>query len=55
MASSANSSAGKWEVVKKGKKPNSAGKSQTDKKTNTEAGRKALSESNMPKVHSNRK
>ncbi|XP_062860436.1 transmembrane protein 214 [Trichomycterus rosablanca] len=54
MASSANnSSAGKWEVVKKGKKPNSAGKSQTDKKSNTDGGRKALSESNLPKVASN--
>ncbi|XP_015203371.2 transmembrane protein 214 isoform X1 [Lepisosteus oculatus] len=48
MATAANNgSVGKWEVVKKGKKPNIAGKKQPDKKS---AGRKALSESNMPKI-----
>ncbi|KAB5542079.1 hypothetical protein PHYPO_G00087320 [Pangasianodon hypophthalmus] len=47
MASSANNngSAGKWEVVRRGKKQNSAAKSQADKKS-----RKALSESNSPKL-----
>lgn len=48
MASANNGSAGKWEVVKKGKKQNSAGgKNQPDKKT---GGRKALSESNLPRI-----
>ncbi|XP_072528878.1 transmembrane protein 214 [Salminus brasiliensis] len=42
-----NSSVGKWEVVRKGKK-HSAVKSQTDKKSG--GGRKALSESNLPRV-----
>lgn len=47
MASSANNngSVGKWEVVRRGKKQSSAAKSQTDKKS-----RKALSESNSPKL-----
>ncbi|GAA6102615.1 transmembrane protein 214 [Tachysurus ichikawai] len=49
MASSANNngSVGKWEVVKRGKKQNSAAaKSQVDKKS-----RKTLGESNSPKLH----
>uniref|UniRef100_A0AAQ5Z9F4 Transmembrane protein 214 n=1 Tax=Amphiprion ocellaris TaxID=80972 RepID=A0AAQ5Z9F4_AMPOC len=48
MASN-NGSAGKWEVVKKGKKNNSSGggKDTTDKKTGS-GGRKALGESNQP-------
>ncbi|XP_044024208.1 transmembrane protein 214 [Siniperca chuatsi] len=48
MASN-NGSAGKWEVVKKGKKNNSSGggKNPTDKKTGS-GGRKALGESNQP-------
>uniref|UniRef100_A0A3P8S5D9 Transmembrane protein 214 n=1 Tax=Amphiprion percula TaxID=161767 RepID=A0A3P8S5D9_AMPPE len=48
MASN-NGSAGKWEIVKKGKKNNSsgAGKDTTDKKTGS-GGRKALGESNQP-------
>uniref|UniRef100_A0A7N6BVE8 Transmembrane protein 214 n=1 Tax=Anabas testudineus TaxID=64144 RepID=A0A7N6BVE8_ANATE len=48
MASN-NGSAGKWEVVKKGKKSNSsgAGKNSADKKTGN-GGRKALGESNQP-------
>ncbi|XP_070705571.1 transmembrane protein 214 [Pempheris klunzingeri] len=48
MASN-NGSVGKWEVVKKGKKPSSAGggKNPNDKKTGS-GGRKALSESNQP-------
>ncbi|MCJ8743131.1 hypothetical protein PDJAM_G00090250 [Pangasius djambal] len=47
MASSANNngSAGKWEVVRRGKKQNSAAKSQADKKS-----RKALIESNSAKL-----
>lgn len=47
MASSANNngSAGKWEVVRRGKKQSSAAKSQGDKKS-----RKALIESNSPKL-----
>ncbi|KAF5907908.1 transmembrane protein, partial [Clarias magur] len=52
MASTAtsnnNGSVGKWEVVKRGKKNNSAVKSQPDKKS-----RKALSETNSPKVNLN--
>ncbi|KAG5277384.1 hypothetical protein AALO_G00116900 [Alosa alosa] len=48
MASANNGSVGKWEVVKKSKKQSSTGgKNQPDKKT---GGRKALSESNLPKV-----
>lgn len=52
MASSANNngSAGKWEVVRRSKKPNSGAKSQADKKS-----RKALIESNSPKLELNRK
>lgn len=52
MASSANNngSAGKWEVVKRGKKPNSVAKSQADKKS-----RKALIESNSSKLDLYRK
>ncbi|KAF3703065.1 Transmembrane protein 214-B [Channa argus] len=48
MASN-NGSAGKWEVVKKGKKHNSSvgGKNATDKKPGS-GGRKALGESNQP-------
>ncbi|XP_076861562.1 transmembrane protein 214 isoform X3 [Brachyhypopomus gauderio] len=50
MASSSNNgSVGKWEVVKKNKKQNSSGKSQADKKCGG-GGRKALSESNLPRV-----
>lgn len=50
MASSANNngSAGKWEVVRRSKKPNSGAKSQADKKS-----RKALIESNSPKLELN--
>lgn len=47
MASANNGSVGKWEVVKKGKKPNSTGEKKPDKKT---GGRKALSESNLPRI-----
>lgn len=52
MASSANNngSVGKWEVVRRGKKQSSAAKSQADKKS-----RKALSESNSPKLELYRK
>lgn len=52
MASSAsnNGSVGKWEVVKRGKKQNSAAKTQVDKKS-----RKALIESNAPKLDLYRK
>lgn len=48
MASN-NGTAGKWEVVKKGKKSNSSGggKNPADKKTGN-GGRKALGESNQP-------
>ncbi|KAI4882984.1 hypothetical protein NFI96_015785 [Prochilodus magdalenae] len=50
MASSANnSSVGKWEVVRKGKKQGSAAKSQPDKKSRSSA-RKALSESNLARI-----
>ncbi|XP_026863375.2 transmembrane protein 214 isoform X1 [Electrophorus electricus] len=50
MASSANNnSVGKWEVVKKNKKQNGSAKSQADKKSGG-GGRKALSESNLPRV-----
>lgn len=50
MASPANnSSVGKWEVVRKGKKHSSAVKSQADKKYSG-GGRKALSESNLTRV-----
>ncbi|KAG7453909.1 hypothetical protein JOB18_047160 [Solea senegalensis] len=44
MASN-NGSAGKWEVVKKGKKNNSSGKNPSEKNS---GGRKALGESNLP-------
>ncbi|KAJ8270461.1 hypothetical protein GJAV_G00115020 [Gymnothorax javanicus] len=48
MASAGNNgSVGKWEVVKKSKKPN-GGKNLSDKKS---GGRKALSESNLPRIH----
>ncbi|XP_061098135.1 transmembrane protein 214 isoform X2 [Conger conger] len=47
MASAGNNgSVGKWEVVKKSKKPN-GGKNPSDKKS---GGRKALSESNLPRI-----
>ncbi|XP_017566200.1 transmembrane protein 214 isoform X1 [Pygocentrus nattereri] len=50
MASSANnSSVGKWEVVRKGKKQSGVAKSQPDKKSGG-GGRKALSESNLLRV-----
>ncbi|MFT7810769.1 transmembrane protein 214 [Arapaima gigas] len=53
MASPAsNGSVGKWEVVKKGKKPSGGrGKGQQDKKS---GGRKALSESNLPRIDPSR-
>lgn len=52
MASSANNngSAGKWEVVRRGKKQNNAAKGQTHKKS-----RKAPIESHSPKADLYRK
>ncbi|MBN3286624.1 T214B protein, partial [Polyodon spathula] len=48
MASTTNAGASmKWEVVKKSKKPNSSARQQNVK---TSAGRKALAESNMPRI-----
>lgn len=53
MASAANVSASmKWEVVKKSKKPNGSARQQNVK---TSAGRKALAESNMPRIDPARK